>query len=78
MALNLSKTESKGEVLPPKTSVVKVEPKNHYVQKTIGNDTWLVMAQSQVELEDEWTSLYTPPRTSRTSSLNRPTTRPSC
>jgi PBSX family phage portal protein len=29
-----------------------------YVQKTIGDDTYLVMAQSQVELEDEFSSLY--------------------
>jgi PBSX family phage portal protein len=35
-----------------------LESKVHYIQKTIGNDTWLVMAQSQVELEDEWASLY--------------------
>lgn len=29
-----------------------------FVQKVIGNDTWLVMAQSKVELEDEFGGLY--------------------
>lgn len=52
---------TKGEGSEAKSgTVVKVEdsPGYHYVQKTIGSDTWLVMAQSQVELEDEWASLY--------------------
>jgi len=29
-----------------------------FVQKVIGNDTWMVMAQSAVQLEDEYSSLY--------------------
>src|SRR5271157_3588678 len=45
-----------------KNKVTKAEkaakPKVHFVQKTIGSDTYLVMAQSQIELEDEFASLY--------------------
>lgn len=40
------------------TKADKAEPQLHFVQKTIGNDTWLVMAQSQIELEDEFSTLY--------------------
>lgn len=36
----------------------KREPTTHLVQKVIGGDTYLVMAQSSVELEDEFNNLY--------------------
>jgi capsid portal protein len=39
-------------------SVQKVEPKTHFIQKVISGDTYLVMAQSAIELEDEWSNLY--------------------
>ena len=41
--------------------VEKVKPEANgpiFVQKTIGADTWLVMAQSAVQLEDEFANLY--------------------
>ena len=34
------------------------EPQTYLVQKVIGNDTYTVLAQSQVELEDEFSTLY--------------------
>jgi len=34
------------------------EPKITFIQKVIKNETWMVMAQSAVELEDEFSSLY--------------------
>jgi PBSX family phage portal protein len=46
------------EKTPTKKSIAKSEPGVYFVQKTIGQDTYLVMAQAAVELEDEWSSLY--------------------
>lgn len=34
------------------------ESKITFIQKVIKNETWMVMAHSAVELEDEWSSLY--------------------
>lgn len=34
------------------------ESKITFIQKVIKQETWMVMAQSAVELEDEWSSLY--------------------
>lgn len=45
-------------VVEPKAKATKAEPRTHFVQKTIGSDTWLVMAQAQIELEDEFATLY--------------------
>lgn len=42
----------------PNKQVKKQEGKVSYVQKVIGTDTYLVMAHSQVELEDEFATLY--------------------
>ncbi len=36
----------------------KNEPKVHFVEQVIKGDTYLVMAASQIELEDEFSSLY--------------------
>jgi capsid portal protein len=48
-------------ITSPKAKSSPVKPTKStvsYVQKTIGNDTWLVMAQSAIELEDEFANLY--------------------
>lgn len=51
--LKLKEGVQKVEVLS-----AKQEPKWSFVQKVIGGDTYLVMAQSAVEIEDEFSSLY--------------------
>jgi PBSX family phage portal protein len=40
------------------TKPERPESKITFIQKVIKNETWLVMAHSAVELEDEWSSLY--------------------
>ena len=41
----------------PKAGPV-IDPQSYFVQKSIGGDTYLVMAASQIQLEDEFASLY--------------------
>jgi PBSX family phage portal protein len=51
------KIEVKEQVkLPEKTQ--KAEPKTTFMPMVIGGDTYLVLSQSKVELEDEFASLY--------------------
>lgn len=40
------------------TKAERPESKIHFIQKVIKSETWMVMAQSAVELEDEFSSLY--------------------
>lgn len=47
-----------GVVLPAVTKAAPAEPKVTFIQKTIKGDTFLVMAQTSIELEDEYTTLY--------------------
>jgi PBSX family phage portal protein len=55
--LKLGQSTKKAEITPTFTPT---KPKSQvtFVNKTIGGDTYLVMAQSQIELEDEFSSLY--------------------
>lgn len=53
MSLTVSGTAAKASAKQPVQ-----EPKTFFVQKVIGGDTYLVLATSQIEVEDEFSSLY--------------------
>ena len=59
MAISINSIKpTKTAMSAAKKQAVDASPGYSYVAKTIGNDTYLVMAQSQVELEDEFSNLY--------------------
>jgi len=49
---------TEGSPVSTVTKAERPESKITFVQKVIKNETWMVMAQSAVELEDEFSSLY--------------------
>jgi hypothetical protein len=58
MSLKVNSEPKQTQVAKAVAQTKKPDPKVFYVQKVIGGDTYLVMAQSQTELEDEFSNLY--------------------
>ena len=58
MAVKIQKMDSPKSAKPSVSKASSSPGDLTYVQKVIGQDTWLVMSQSQVQLEDEFASLY--------------------